>query len=114
MSDVVQDCPLTEEQLSILKVLFNSKPSLRNNLLKHANKELVCTLCECILNILEGNVNVTDKHIKQLKKYKKVLREIGDNKGTWTRKRKLLQKGGSKIIPLIAPILGAFFTHLLK
>jgi len=82
--------------------------------LKHADKELVCALCECIINILEGNVNVDPKYKKKLQKYKKTLRDIGAARGTWKAKRKLLQKGGGKLIPLIAPILGAFFSYLLQ
>lgn len=110
MAEVVVDQPLKEEQLAILRVLLNAEPMQRRKLLKHADKELVCTLCECIINLLAGNLKVSYKNKKKLKGYKGLLRKIGNNSGTWQKKRRLIQKGGKYLIPLLAPILTAFFA----
>jgi hypothetical protein len=104
---------LTEEQVAILKILFNAKPALRNALLKHADKDLVCTICECVFNILRGNVPLEENEKIKLGKKKTLLRNIVKKTKSWTGKRKLIQKGGNFLIPLLIPIIGRLISNLL-
>ena len=67
---------LNEEQVSILKIIFHAKPELRKSLLKNADKQLVTTLCECVLNILLGNVPINNSPKEKLVKHKTFLRHI--------------------------------------
>lgn len=104
---------LTEQQVAILKIVLNAKPELRNALLKHADKHLVCTLCECVLNILEGNITLDDKQKKKYCKHKTFLRNIVKKTGNWKAKRKLIQKGGNFLIPLLLPVIGALLSKII-
>jgi hypothetical protein len=104
---------LTEQQVSILKVLFKANPQLRNVLLKHADKSLVCTLCECVYNILLGNVQLTKQDTKRLVKNKTLLKKVIKKTKNWKNKRKVIQKGGNILIGLLAPLLGSILARVL-
>ncbi|CAF1095703.1 unnamed protein product [Brachionus calyciflorus] len=49
---------------------------MRNSILNGANKDLIHSLCECIFNILRGNVELTESDKTQLIKYKNSLRRF--------------------------------------
>jgi hypothetical protein len=72
--------PLSESQKSALAILFTSKPSIRKIFLKHADKNLVCTICECVYNLLKGNIAVSNVLKKKLSKRKEVLRKIEERR----------------------------------
>jgi hypothetical protein len=46
---------------------------MRKGIIMNADKELIYTLCECILNLLNGNINISDEKFNQLKSYKHSL-----------------------------------------
>ena len=79
------------------------------------NKELVYCLCECALNVLQGNVKLQNKEKNHLKKYKRQLRDLSNKKIALRTKRKLLlkQKGGW-VSALIAPVLSTLAGLLFK
>lgn len=104
---------LSAEQAAILQILFKAKPELRHQLLKNADKLLVRTLFECCLNILEGNVPLNDKQKKKLSKQKSWLRKIAKKAGSWKQKRKILQRGGNLLIPILASVVGTLISSLL-
>ena len=105
--------PLSEEQAALLRVILNAKPELRNAMLKNADKKLVRTICECVLNVINGNVKVDDKNKKKLAKHKCLLRKVVKRTGCWKKKRKIIQKGGNFLIPLLLPIIGSLISKIL-
>ena len=96
--------------LQFLKTQKNAK--LRKAIIDNSDNDLVCTLCECALNILQENVAVTPQQKTQLRKYKKHLRALASKKVTMTKKRKVLQTGGF-LSALLAP-LGTVLLPLLR
>lgn len=81
----------------------------KEHLLKGANNDQVNSICECMLNLLNNNINLDDqqrKHVCQkLCHHRKDLNIILNKKTPLKKKKKLLlkksnQKGGA-IIPLI-------------
>lgn len=105
--------PLSEQHAAILRIILQAKPEFRKSLLKYANEELTTSLCECVLNLLEGNIELTEKQKKKFGKHKKLLRKIAIKPGTWKQKKKILQKGGSILIPLLASVLGTVISKFL-
>jgi hypothetical protein len=80
---------------------------MRKGIIINADKELIYTLCECILNLLNGNINISDEKFNQLKSYKHSFRKILDKKLNLKSKKKLIiQKGGFLEILLPAVISG--------
>ena len=57
-----------------LKILGSCKSKLRKAILKNSESDLILTICECILNILHGNVKTTENVTQKLVNFKKTLR----------------------------------------
>lgn len=105
---------LSDEQVAILKVILNAKPELRNAILLNADKELVCSICEIVLNLLSGNIKIDDQQKKKLSKHKDLLRNIVKKTKGWKQKRQIIQKGGNFLIPLLAPIIGSLIAKVFE
>ena len=89
-----------------LKTLKRATPTQRKHILAQANTELVACICECCLNILNGNVKITKVQRKKLSRHAKTLRTLA-NRGIPVNKKKkiIIQKGGSFLPALLVPIL---------
>ncbi|KAJ8018732.1 hypothetical protein HOLleu_43117 [Holothuria leucospilota] len=69
------------------------------DILKKADRNLILCLCECALNVLYGNVPLTENQKKTLKRYRRTLRLLADKKVSLRQKKKKLeQRGGSSIL----------------
>ena len=95
-----------QENLELLKLLKKAKAQDRKVILQNANKSLILCLCECIKNILEGNVKLKPAEKKRLARHADILRQVADRKLNTESKRKLLIQQGGFIPALVAPILG--------
>jgi len=93
-----------------LNLLYKSKPAYRKKLLEGAPAPVINLLGRCALNILRGNILLSQQQKNKLRKHKGSLRQIADEKVSKTKKRKVLQKGGflpAFILPFLGPILGS-------
>ena len=85
--------------------------------LKAASPNQIKSVCECALNVLNGNVPVHGRLLHILKPHQKVLKQISYGKGTIQSKRRLLiQKGG--FLPALAaaliPLVGGLVERLVQ
>jgi hypothetical protein len=69
-----------EEKLNFLKLICFCSKKLFKNVINGANREYINTLCECILNCLNGNIELNQTEKNQLHKYKKTLRTLTKKK----------------------------------
>ena len=107
----------THQPASLLKYsghlhcLSKASPITCKAILKCADAGLIRCLCECVLNILKGNVAISPSQKQKLSQHKKSLRKLIDKREGLKKKKKILQKGGflGALIPAIAPII----TNLL-
>lgn len=95
-----------KKHLELLKLIKKAKPEHRKILIKTAEQSLILCLCECIDNILRGNVKLGPKKKKELAKYTIVLRKIANRETSKEAKRKLLIQQGGFLPALLAPIIG--------
>jgi hypothetical protein len=96
-----------------LSLLGNCNSKLRKAILRHSEKDLVFAICECVLNLLNGNVKTDSRVIHKLGKHKQILRKLVHTGDNVEQKRKLLiQKGG--FLPLIIPAILEVVTSLLS
>lgn len=101
---------------STLQFLHRSKPSLRKAIIEKADPQLIKTLCDCCLNILNGNVKLSTKVRKQLSRHKKKLRKLINPKVTLKQKKRVIQEGGflgallSSVLPVVTGLLSSFAT----
>jgi hypothetical protein len=83
-----------QKNKDILQVLSNCKLNIRKAILQKADRELVDAICECVFNILEGNINLTEAQKKDLYKYRHILRKLVDKSNLKNKKKLLVQHGG--------------------
>ncbi len=94
-----------QNHIEILKVLKNSNPKQRKALLEAANNSLILCICECIHNLLRGNLKLSSAKKQELKKHARILRQIADRKTKVDKKRALLVQNGGFLPALLAPAL---------
>ena len=98
--------------LDELKVLRKAKPKLRKSIIRAAEKDLITCLSECSHNVLNGNIQLSAKDKKALKRHRKALRELAKKKLSTTKRRNLLVQRGGFLPALLAPILTVATTLL--
>jgi hypothetical protein len=72
-----------------LHVLKNAKEKLPKAILSSCNKEFVNTISECVLNLLRGNVKLTDCEKRSLQKFKGKLRTVAGSRVALATKKRL-------------------------
>ena len=85
---------------------------MRNALIKSADRDLICSICECIQNVINGNVKIDDKIKKKLFHEKEHLRRLQKKSSLKNKKKILIQKGGS-FLPMLLPIVLSILNQLL-
>ena len=92
---------------------------------KYKNKEkhlLQCSnncieyICEACYNILRGKIKLSDGKRNELKKHKKIIRQLADPKPKTSIKRKLLLRTqvGEGLFPVIIEKILPYLINLLK
>jgi hypothetical protein len=79
---------------------------MRRSIIQNAPQDLINALCECIYNLLKGNVNLNESEKQKLSSYKKAMRKILNRISLKERKKILIQKGGFLEILLPSVISG--------
>lgn len=101
------------ENVDFLKVLCCCNKKLFKNIINGSNQKLILCLCECVLNCLNGNIDLNETEKHQLKKYKKVLRELIKKKISLKKRKQLLLQKGSGFLPIILPTVLSLLTDFL-
>jgi hypothetical protein len=101
-----------KKHIDLFKFLCSCNNKVRTNIIKGLSKEHILCICECILNILNGNIELDNNDKERIKRFRKYLRKLV-KKGQSLRKRKqiLVQKGGS-FLPLLLPIIVSAVSSL--
>ena len=99
-----------KHQLKFLSVCDNKTCK---QVIHSSDKELVKCICECVLNVLQGNIPVSQKEKSKLQKYKSDLRSLASDKPL-TEKKRIIQKGNGFLPMLLGPVLAALGPLLFK
>ena len=97
---------------STLQLLHRANPVLRKAILAKADPQLIKTICDCSLNVLNGNVKLSEKSRKKLARHKTKLRKLADPKTTLKQKKRVIQQGGflgallSTVLPVVTSLIG--------
>ena len=97
------------ESQDLLKVLSHCKPKTRNAILKNCENELIHIICDCVYNVVKGNVpGLTQEKVNKLARHKTSLIKL-TKKVLIKEKRKILVQKGSGFLPfllaLVAPLI---------
>lgn len=105
---------LIKSNKKLLEFLATAPPKERKIILKNADKQLVHSICECVHNILRGNIPLTPAEKTKLKKRRTTLRKLVTKKSL-AHKKKILVQGGGSLVPLIlTPILTGLLQNLFR
>ena len=101
-----------KEHSNIFKHLYSLNHVRRNKWIKrHLDKDLILYVCECIKNLLKGNIPITQEKKKELAKNRKELRQLADEKVPIKQKKKIIQQGGfltSMLGPIVSVLRSLF------
>ena len=61
-------------------MLKAANPKLRKAIVSNCDRELVNSICECVLNVLNGHVKLSGCVARKLRKHKAVLRKVADKR----------------------------------
>lgn len=98
----------------LLKTLAHCTAKQRRALLKTADKGLIDAICECIVNVINGNIKISPTHRRTLSKHKQKLRKLSNRGTSFKERKRLLNQRGGFLIPLlmrlVGPAVGAIAT----
>ena len=97
----------SSESQDLLRVLGHCQPKIRNTILKNCENDLIHIICNCVYNVVKGNVpGLTQEKVNKLAHHRTSLKT---QKVPIKEKRKvLIQKGGGFLPflhPLVAPLI---------
>lgn len=98
-----------KKNIIYLQLLLNTHRSQQKALLNSISVDQFSSISEIALNILEGVVPISSTQKKALSRHKKFIRLIGQEKGSYSRKKSLLLKNVTALTVLLKTI-----TPLLK
>ena len=82
----------------MIKTLHSCSKKDQKRILENAKPDLINAICDCITNVVYGKVPISSQQKSQLRKKKKVLKELTDPKVSTVRRKSLLVQHGGNII----------------
>lgn len=98
---------------SLLKLLLKATPKQRRVILQAATDEFILCLCELALNVLHGNIPLTQQQHQKLKRKRTEIKFVADKKVGVKRKRRLINQQGGFLLPLLS-VAVPFITSLIN
>ena len=102
------------KNLNKLKILSCCKKKIKDNLIKKGDREFLLAIEECVINTLNGNINLSKKEKSQLIKFKYSLRRLIREKSLKGKKKILIQQGGflQVLLPSAITLISAILDNL--
>ena len=97
-----------------LHVLRPAERKVRKAIISNCNKELVNSISECILNVLNVNVKLTGCNTRKLRKHKVTLGKVADRRVPLSTKKKLIVQRGGFLLPLLSAVLPAIAVPIVS
>jgi hypothetical protein len=92
-------------QLPYFTRAYSACPKLIKGIISNCDKGLVNDIIGGILNVLNGNIKLTDCNKRKLKKYKTTLRTLIDKSKPLAAKKPLIIQKGVFLLPLLTAVL---------
>ena len=97
-----------------LHVLKTVQPKLRKAIDSNSDKKLVNSLHECVLSVLNGNVNLSGCDTRKLRKYKAILHKVADRRVPLCSKKELIVQRGGFLLPLLSAVLSTIASLIFR
>jgi len=95
-----------------LNVLKSAQTKLRKAIISNCNRALLN--CISILNVLNGNLKVSDCGKQKLRKHKSALRKVADKRVISSAKKRLINQRGGFLLPLNTAVLPTLANLLFR
>ena len=99
----------SSESQDLLRVLSHCKPKIKNAILKNCENDLIHIICDCVYNMVKGNVpGLTQEKVNKLAHHKTSLIKLTEKVPIKEKRKILVQKGGGFLpflLPLVAPLI---------
>jgi len=99
--------------LPMLKCIRRLGEKARRDYVRKCDNEFIRCVSECAKNLIKGNVPLTTRQMKNLRRRRYDLRALSAKKTSLRKKRKILQKGGF-LTALISSILSVLGSLLMQ
>ena len=87
----------------------------KKELLEHLKPDKVKETCECVINIINKNIKVSDQEKRKINRNRDKIWELMNPRTSLKKTKEILvQEGGAFLAPLLAPVLGSLVGLLLK
>ena len=97
------------ESQDLLRVPSHCKPKIRNAILKNCENDLIHIICNCVYNVVKGDVpDLTQEKVNKLACHKTSLIKSTKKVPIKEKRKILVQKGGGFLpflLPLVAPLI---------
>ncbi len=105
-----------KNQKDILTALASCKLCMRKVIIEKADKKLIQVICECVLNMLSGNLDINTTDLNKLRKYKHIFRKLIQKSNLKTKKKILVQHGGflQYLLPAVITGISSIVSSLIS
>ena len=104
------------ESQDLLKVPSHCRLKIKNAILKNCENDLIHIICDCVYNMVNGNVpGLTQEKINKLARHKTSLIKLTKRVPIKEKRKILVQKGGGFLpflLPLVAPLIAQALSKI--
>ena len=97
------------ESQDLLKGTSHCKPKIRNTILKNCETDFIHIICDCVYNVVKGNVpGLTQETVNKLARHKTSLIKLTKKVPIKEKRKILVQKRAGFfpfLLPLVAPLI---------
>ena len=97
-----------------LQVLKKARPKLRKAIFSNCNKDLLHSISECVLNVLNGNIRVSDCAKRKLESFISSLRSLVDRRVPLVSRIRVIIQLGGFLLPLLSAVLPTLSSLLFR
>lgn len=97
-----------------LHMLCSCNKKVKIAILETANPELIKSIIESVLNVMNGNVPLSKLNRKKVRKHMKNLRKITDPSASYASKKNIIVQRGGFLIPILTSVLAALVGRLIS
>ena len=88
-----------------MKRTQGGRTEMRKSIISNCKKELLYSISDCILNVLNGNVKLIYCSTRKLRNHKTTLRNVGDYRVSLSTNKKLIVQRSGFLLLLLSAVL---------
>lgn len=105
-----------KRNLHLLSSIAACKKCLRNSIIQKGSKDFIESIIECIDNLLQNNIPLSESEFEKVSKYKSTLRKLVKKSSLVDKKKLLTQRGGflQFLLPAAVSIISSLVSDAIK